>query len=59
MNDFLQQHLGWVVLAGVALLAALLLTLRVFARKEVDHGMEKGQAANPERVRRQNPPDHA
>lgn len=60
MNAFIQQHLGWVVLAGIAVLITLLLTLNIFSRKrDVDHGMEKGQAANPERVRRQNPPNHA
>lgn len=60
MNAFIQQHLGWVVLAGIALLITLLLTLYVFSRKsDVGRGMEKGQAANPERVRRQNPPNHA
>lgn len=60
MSGFIQQHLGWVVLAGIALLITLLLTLRTLSRKEnVDRGMEKGQAANPERVRRQNPPNHA
>lgn len=60
MGGFIQQHLGWVVLAGIALLITLLLTLRTLSRKEnVDRGMEKGQAANPERVRRQNPPNHA
>jgi hypothetical protein len=60
MTLFLQEHLGWVVFAGLALLVALFLTMSIFYRNRgVDRGFEKGQAANPERVRRQNPPDHA
>lgn len=60
MNLFLQEHLVWVALAGAALLITLLLTLFSFSRnRHLDRGFEKGQAANPERVRRQNPPDHA
>lgn len=60
MNGFLQEHLGWVAFVGIALLLALGLTMSVFWRNRgVDRGFQKGQAANPERVRRQNPPDRA
>jgi hypothetical protein len=60
MNAFLQEHFPWVVLAGVAIVIALVWTASVFWRaRGVDRGFQKGQAAHPERVRQQNPPDHA
>jgi hypothetical protein len=41
---------------GVAL--AVYLTIRIFSRRRnFDRGFKKGTAANPQRVKRQNPPD--
>jgi hypothetical protein len=54
MQEFFGEHLG-VVLALIAI--ALALTIVVFRRRLFDRGYRKGEAANPERVKSQNPPD--
>ncbi len=45
----------WTVLGLIGL--ALVLTITVFRRHLFDEGYEKGDAADPDRVRRENPPD--
>jgi len=52
--EVLADHLLWVVLL-VAL--AVGLTFVVFHWRKFDEGYEKGDAADPERVARDNPPD--
>jgi hypothetical protein len=47
-------HFGYVI---ALLILALALTAWVFRKRLFDRGYRKGQAANPERVKRQNPPD--
>ena len=49
------HDLFWI---GVGLiLLTLALTIYVFRRRWFDRGYKKGEAANPDEVRRQNPPD--
>ena len=56
----LQEHFGWVAFAAAVILLVLGLTIFTFKRRGyVGRGAQKGEAANPARVRRQNPPDHA
>ena len=51
----IDHELFWI---GVGLiLLTLVLTVYVFRRRWFDRGYQKGEAANPEEVRRQNPPD--
>ena len=45
----------WVIVCLIAL--AVILTFAVFHWKKFDDGYEKGEAADPERVARDNPPD--
>lgn len=45
----------WPVILLIAV--ALALTVYIFRRRKFDAGYRKGQAANPEKVRRENPPD--
>jgi hypothetical protein len=47
-------HFGY---AMTLLLLAIALTVWVFRQRRFDRGYRKGQAADPKRVRRQNPPD--
>jgi hypothetical protein len=54
----MQQFFGenfTIVLALIAI--ALALTIFVFRRRLFDRGYRKGEAADPTRVKRQNPPD--
>lgn len=53
MGDLL-GHFGYAI--GLLLLAVVL-TAWVFRKRLFDHGYRKGQAADPERVQRENPPD--
>ncbi len=54
MSEFFQQYLG----AIIALIAvAIALTVFVFRKRLFERGYRKGQAANPEQVKRDNPPD--
>jgi hypothetical protein len=54
MQQFFGEHLS----AMLALIAiALALTIFVFRRRLFDRGYRKGDAADPDRVKRQNPPD--
>lgn len=53
-SDF---HARWIFSALLVIGITLALTIYSFWRKRyMDSGPKKGQAANPEKVRRQNPP---
>ena len=54
MQDFFQQHLI-AVLVLIAL--AIALTVFVFRKRLFERGYRKGEAANPQRVKKQNRPD--
>ena len=54
MQDFFQQYLGAVLLL-IAL--AVVLTIFVFRKRLFERGYRKGDAADPRRVKEQNPPD--
>lgn len=45
----------WMIVCLIAL--ALVLTYAVFHWRKFDEGYEKGEAKDPERVARENPPD--
>jgi hypothetical protein len=47
-------HFGYMV---VLLLLGIALTAWIFRKQLFDRGYRKGQAADPEQVRRENPPD--
>lgn len=47
-------YFWWVI---VLVLSALALTMYVFRQRMVERGDKKGVAANPRKVRRENPPD--
>jgi hypothetical protein len=48
------DHFGYAVLL---LLLAVIATVWVFRKRLFDRGYHKGEAADPERVRSENPPD--
>lgn len=54
MSEFFQQYFG-AVLVLIAL--AIALTIYVFRKRKFERGYRKGSAANPVRVKRDNPPD--
>lgn len=54
MQDFFQQYLVAVVIL-IALVIAL--TVFVFRKRLFERGYRKGEAANPGKVKAQNPPD--
>jgi hypothetical protein len=54
MREFFSQYLG-VTLVLIAL--AIALTLFVFRKQLFDRGWRKGEAVDPAKVRRENPPD--
>lgn len=59
MPQFIQTHSAWVLLAILVVIVTLLATIYSFWRKRfVDRGPRKGEAANPAKVKMQNPPDH-
>jgi hypothetical protein len=53
VDEFLNHF--WPVLVLIAL--ALILTLVVFRRRWFERGYRKGEARDPDQVRRENPPD--
>ena len=54
MQDFFQQHL----IAVVGLIAlAIALTIFVFRKRKFERGYRKGEAANPQKVKKENRPD--
>lgn len=54
MKEFFGHYLG-IMLALVGL--AIALTVVVFRKRLFERGYHKGEAANPRKVKRQNPPD--
>ncbi|HEY0939124.1 MAG TPA: hypothetical protein VGE08_03410 [Steroidobacter sp.] len=54
MQEFFQQHLAAVV---ILIALALALTVFVFRKRLFERGYRKGEAANPGKVKAQNPPD--
>lgn len=54
MQEFFSQYF-WPAVLLIAL--AIALTVFVFRKRRFDRGYRKGTAANPEQVRRENPPD--
>ncbi len=58
MNTITNWHSQWTLFAVVVLIICLLATIYAFWNKRyVDHGPRKGEAANPTRVRKDNPAD--
>jgi hypothetical protein len=58
MNEFLPVLFAdrlWILAGMIGLAVAL--TIVVFYRHLFDEGFEKGDAADPDQVRRENPPD--
>jgi hypothetical protein len=53
MESLSQYLVPLIILIAVA----ALLTFFVFKKRAVGHGLEKGTAANPQQVKRENPPD--
>lgn len=54
MQEFFSQYFGPVLLL---LAIAIALTVYLFRKRHFDRGYRKGTAANPEDVKRNNPPD--
>jgi hypothetical protein len=54
MQEFFQQNL--VIVVGLIALA-IVLTIVVFRKRLFERGYRKGEAANPGKVKAQNPPD--
>lgn len=54
MQEFFQQHLVAVI---VLIALAVGLTFVVFRKRLFERGYRKGEAANPGKVKAQNPPD--
>ncbi len=58
MGEWIQSNLPALLLVAVGIAVAVFLTVRTLSRRRnLDRGPEKGTAANPQRVKRQNPPD--
>jgi hypothetical protein len=58
MYSWIQEHSDWLLVAAVAVLFTIALTVYVFwHNRHVERGPQKGVAAHPRHVRRQNPPD--
>ena len=56
MRAFFGQSLGVVL---ILVLLALALTAVVFRKRWFERGPKKGEAADPSKVKRENPPDEA
>jgi formate hydrogenlyase subunit 3/multisubunit Na+/H+ antiporter MnhD subunit len=54
MQEFFQQHFVAVV---ILIALAIALTIFVFRKRLFERGYRKGEAANPRKVKEQNPPD--
>lgn len=54
MHEFFQQHLAAVI---ILIVLAIALTVFVFRKRLFERGYRKGEAANPRKVKAQNPPD--
>lgn len=60
MSELYATHGGWVILAILVIAITLTATIYSFWRRRyIDgSGPRKGTAANPDKVKRENPPDH-
>jgi len=54
MQEFFQQYFGAVV---VLIALAVALTIFVFRKRKFERGYRKGEAANEQKVKRENRPD--
>ncbi|MCC5862949.1 MAG: hypothetical protein JJT93_13695 [Gammaproteobacteria bacterium] len=58
MGEWFSQYPLSLLLIAAGIVVAVVLTLRVLSRRRnLDRGPEKGTAANPRQVKRDNPPD--
>lgn len=58
MTTFLREHLPWVIFSLAVIAIVLVATVYSFWNKRfMDSGPRKGEAADLERIRRDNPPD--
>lgn len=58
MGEWIQSNLPALLLVAVGIIVAVFLTVRTLSRRRnLGQGPEKGTAANPQRVKRRNPPD--
>lgn len=58
MGEWIQSNLPALLLVAVGIAVTVFLTVRTMSRRRnLDRGPEKGTAANPQQVKRQNPPD--
>lgn len=58
MGEWIQSNLPALLLVAAGIAIAVWLTIRTLSRRRnLGRGPEKGEAANPQRVKRQNPPD--
>jgi len=58
VGEWIQDNLPALLLVAVGIAVAVFLTIRTMSRRRnLDRGLEKGTAADPEKVKRQNPPD--
>jgi hypothetical protein len=57
MGPLIQFFSEYLIPCLILIALALALTIYVFRRRKFDRGYRKGTAADPQEVRRQNPPD--
>lgn len=58
MAVFFEQHAQWLGVALVVIAVVVAMTVYGFWRKRyADRGYKKGEAKNPQHVRKQNPPE--
>ncbi|MFO7305586.1 MAG: hypothetical protein C0P74_008710 [Gammaproteobacteria bacterium] len=57
MTPLIEFFSEYLVPILVLIAVALALTIYIFRRRKFDRGYQKGSAANPRKVRKQNPPD--
>ena len=55
MMNWIQANVA--VFVVIALIVAVLLTVVIFKRRNFGYGRKQAEPSNPDRVRRQNPPD--
>jgi|GEM_PF-970881 hypothetical protein len=57
MGPLIQFFSEYLIPCLILIALALALTIYMFRRRKFDRGYRKGTAADPQEVRRQNPPD--
>lgn len=58
LGEWFAEYPFALLLVAAGIVVAVVLTVRVLSRRRnLERGPEKGTAANPDKVRRQNPPD--